>query len=59
MRLNEFTDPSAYTLIDADTEDLLEQIDTFLPAGIADDDSPPQLRPKRSQIDRAKLSDER
>jgi|HubBroStandDraft_1064217.scaffolds.fasta_scaffold284318_2 hypothetical protein len=55
MRLNEFTDPSSYISTDADTENLLEQIETFLPARIEDDASQFPIRPaKRSPNDRTK-----
>jgi len=60
MRLNEFTDPTDYTLTGTDAAKLLKHIERMWPDSIEDDDAPLLLRPKRRpQTDRAKLSDER
>jgi hypothetical protein len=56
MKLNEFADRNIYISTDADTENLVEQIESIWPARIEDDDAPSLNRPrKRPQNDRAKL----
>jgi hypothetical protein len=58
MRLQEFIDPSDYTLCADDTASLLEQIERMWPARIGDDDAPAQHRPKKhSPNDRPKPLD--
>jgi hypothetical protein len=60
MRLNEFTDPRHYLSTRADAARLLEQIETFWPTRIEDDDSPSLNRSKkRPSDDRMKRLDAR
>lgn len=60
MRLDEFTDPTDYTITDTEVPNLLEQIESLWPPGIGDDVSSYLLRPsQRPQSDRASLLDER
>jgi hypothetical protein len=57
MRLSEFTNPKNYISTDADTENLLEQINRMWPPAIKNDGAPlPQRLEKRPPNDRPQSS---